>query len=554
MSYAAVSIGYLYIATQSSVSLLFTAKHDDGLFISNAFSIFTTGWLPQYDQLALAKGPGFPMFMAINGILGLPITFSLAATFVGSALALSLTLNRVGSPPIGSFFVFGLIVSNFALFPTRLVRDNLYVSLTLFAVVLFLEIFVVPTHKKRSPIVLFLLGIIFGAFFLTREEFLWIFPFFLFLFAFFVWSNRKILTTFAPWGPVAIALLGFIVPVFGVGISNYLQYGVFQTNDFTQGSFPAAYSKLQEINSKSASIPYLPVPKSIREEVYNVSPKFVELKQALETDLLGWQTHSCQRYPETCGDYGGGWFAWAFRDAVAQAGYYSDATSANVFYSELTQEIQEACDRETISCKASGIPLVPLITRDAIERVSNSFVNSFNFALDQNFSFYDPTSAGSPEESAILTEFLGLPDPFTPEASGPIWVSGWYKPQGWIKTVCDGQYSEVQIERLPSADLVDAFGDERLKSQRFRVEVSTLLDCYLVQQTDNSLTSKSTLWRDIVYNGSKIDYGNIDSIEKAQTFQDQDRMLSVKKIITDIQSNVVKYLFMLSIISGHTSS
>jgi len=50
------------------------------------------------------------------------------------------------------------------------------------------------------------------------------------------------------------------------------------------------------------------------------------------------------------GEIAGGWGIWAFRDAVALAGHYSDGKSAMAFYKKLAQEVNDACDRGEVDC------------------------------------------------------------------------------------------------------------------------------------------------------------------------------------------------------------
>jgi hypothetical protein len=525
------------------------AGHDDGLFVNNAFSILTSGWLPDYNQYVLAKGSGFPLFIAINSVLGLPITLSLAIIFVVSALTLSGTLRRLGVPPAWSFAVFALIIANFSLIPTRIIRDNLYTSLTIFAVVLALELFAVPKETRRPLVTTFGLGIIFGAFYLTREEFVWIAPFVIFLCGFFIWNNRRVLSKATLWKPTSIALAGFLIPVFGVSILNYSHYGLFQSNDFTQGSFSSTLSKLQDVQTMRSPTPYVPVGKEIRTQVYAVSPKFAELQQSLEGELLWWTEIGCQTYPDTCGDYAGGWFAWALRDAVAQRGYYEDARLANQFYDDVNRELEAACSIGTLDCQARQIPLVPRISADAIGRVAGSLAEAVAFTLDQNSSFYISPSTGTPEQISKMTRFLGSPNITPPVASDSIWVSGWYKPKGWIRTVCEAEDKEIEIPRLSSPDLVSAFGDENLYLSRFRVDVVALLDCVLVQQSDDGIESTSTSWRDIVNGVSQLNNGHIDSIETPATELGGDAVLELKTVVSDTQAGVIKALFPLAIIS-----
>jgi hypothetical protein len=550
--YGLFSLAYISIALKSPVTLYLNAVHDDGLFINNGFSIVSTGWLPEYNQYVLSKGSGLPIFLALNSILGLPITLSLALVFILSAFALSQTLNRCGISPLWGFAAFALLLTNFALIPTRIVRDNLYATLTIFAVVLALELFVVPKERPIGRMAIFILGSSLGLFFLTREEFIWIVPFFIFLILQFIWSNRETWSKFSIWKPTLIALLGFVLPVVGVTILNYSHYGVWQTNDFSQGSFSVALSRLQGVNPQEGLTPFLPVPKSVREQIYSVSPKFEELRQELEVNLTdswtGEATPGCQLYPQTCGDYSGGWFAWALRDAVANTGYYANATEAEDFYRELVKEIDSACANKSLDCELPVTSLVPRITQDTIHRIITSLQKAVVFTLDQNSTFEPQPSTGSPDKTMSLSKFLGSPNSTAPETLPPIWVSGWYGNQGWIKTICNKDGAEIEIILLPSPDLVIALDDEKLSSARFSVNVAGLLDCHLVQQTDDGQIL--SLWGDIVSNGFQLNNGWIESIESPSNSVSPDSMRDFKIFVTDMQNLVVKFLFPLAIISN----
>jgi len=85
-----LSIGYLVLAMQLPVTILSGAITDDALFFSHAYQITLGNWLGDYNQLTLAKGSGFPILLAINAILGTPITLFVAALYLLSCFILRL--------------------------------------------------------------------------------------------------------------------------------------------------------------------------------------------------------------------------------------------------------------------------------------------------------------------------------------------------------------------------------------------------------------------------------------------------------------------------------
>jgi hypothetical protein len=540
---------YLSIALNSPVSIWLTAGHDDGLFINNAMSIVNSGWLGPYNQYVLAKGPGFPLFLALNSLLGTSITLLLGLVFISAALALSNTLNRIGTPPLASFVVFCLVIANSSLIPTRVIRDNLYISLTIFVVVLGIELFLVSEDRRRKLIVFVGLGFILGVFFLTREEFVWVFPFFITLAVISVWSAPGAYLKIATLKPLVAVVIGFSAPILSIATINLTHYGVFQTNDFTQGSFPSAIGKLQSVASTQGAIPYVPVPGKVRELVYGSSPKFSELRGGLEDSLLWWQSTGCEIYPKTCGDYAGGWFQWAFRDAVAQNGYYSNGMLSNNYFQELNQEIEEACTTGVLTCDLGQSSLIPRITRSDSMRILDSFYKTVAYTFNQNALFNSAASTGTPESLGTASEFLGFPRHTPLDMSETISVTGWYKLDGWISTNCPDSGEEIEIYRQPSSDVADANKNPNQGMSRFSVEVTNLLNCSLVEHSKSNKFIESTPWLRIIEDTSLAKNLHIESVQvnnPGLVFEDSER---VKQNMGDLQAAIINVLFPMALVS-----
>src|SRR4029077_11249160 len=71
-----------------------------------------------------------------------------------------------------------------------------------------------------------------------------------------------------------------------------------------------------------------------------------------------------------CGDYAGGWFMWAFRDAVADIGEYRTPQAAIEFYRSMATEINRACREGRLTCRYSPVAELPPIIPD---NVANTF-------------------------------------------------------------------------------------------------------------------------------------------------------------------------------------
>ena len=67
-----------------------SAPHDDTLFVGLALNILQGEWLGAYNQFTLMKGSGYPLFIALSNLLGLPLILSQELLYLGSCFLLSL--------------------------------------------------------------------------------------------------------------------------------------------------------------------------------------------------------------------------------------------------------------------------------------------------------------------------------------------------------------------------------------------------------------------------------------------------------------------------------
>src|SRR5258708_21645548 len=80
----AFALLYLFVITFHPLTLLADAALDDGIFIVQGRSLTEGRWLGSFNWLTLRTGPGYPLFLAVNFWLGLPITFVHAMFFCGA--------------------------------------------------------------------------------------------------------------------------------------------------------------------------------------------------------------------------------------------------------------------------------------------------------------------------------------------------------------------------------------------------------------------------------------------------------------------------------------
>jgi hypothetical protein len=382
-------IGSLALRLAFPVYAIGSGAYDDMLFVRLAEQLRAGQWLGAYDNLTLAKGAAYSGFVALNHLLGLPLKISEHVVYLLAALYFSCVVgSQFASRAMGAV-LFTLLAFNPVFWAPeiggRVVRENLYISLTLFVVALGVRVFVAPhagpigqeLREKRWHLAA--LGVTGAVFWLTREEGAWIAPAVVVLLGYWLFgvlrARRRPLGALVAF--LAVPVVAFAAIVGSVDAINLAKYGVFRNNDFRSGDFQSAYGALARIRH-DRWMPYVVFPKDARARAYSVSAAAQELKPYFdgEGDKF-WRRVSCEQTQRTeCPEILSGWFMWALREAVTSAGHYANAVDTQAFYRRLAQEVNEGCDRGAIGCGPRHDSLIPPwhpsfpgATLDAVRRV-----------------------------------------------------------------------------------------------------------------------------------------------------------------------------------------
>ena len=146
---------------------------DDAWYISKAQSIVSGHWFGSYDQMTLIKGPTYPLFLALNHFTGLPANLVTALVFVVAIMFLAWVLRVLGLSRLAVGLAAVFLLLDPALFPVRVVRDNIYVPL-MFVAFSGLALVCLERHPRVAesiigrPVIGVLSGVTFGLFWLTR--------------------------------------------------------------------------------------------------------------------------------------------------------------------------------------------------------------------------------------------------------------------------------------------------------------------------------------------------------------------------------------------------
>jgi hypothetical protein len=413
----------LWLVSGQDLAVFADALYDDRLFINLAHSLLQGNWLGDYDHLTLIKGPFYPLFIAGSSVLGIPLSIAEHVLYIGACVLFIRSVQPLTSNRIILFISYVLIllhpISYDAQVMPRVSRDGIYVALTLSSWACLIGLFVrLECSLKKVLLWASMFGVFLSAFWLTREEGVWLIPSYLLITVFSLYTicRSKITNKKSRVGLILVPYFFLVFSVGAVCSVNYMKYWIFTTTELKTHEFQAAYNALARPHSESRNR-YVHAPQAVRENLYQVSPSFEQIKPALEGNIgMKWQNMLCsaakhsekleeneqRRYKElvdvACTDLAGGWFLWAFRDAVAAKGYHSSAQKAMAYYANVAQEIENACKSEKLSCDPQRVSLSPRLKIDDLKPLVYSAIAAFEDILFfENLHVIPFSSTGSKE-------------------------------------------------------------------------------------------------------------------------------------------------------------
>lgn len=471
---AILAVGFLVAFGARSAIVISTAAVDDALFIRLGQNLASGRWLGGYGEFTLVKGPGFPAFLALANLSGLPFPLAVASFYAACAAFAGLVVARVTGGRLAGLLLFAALLLAPPLYEgemMRVYRDVFYAALTLAFASALIALASDVWDRRKLVVAAGLLG---ACAWLTREEGVWLAPLVLVALIPLLKPGhprglRAIAVTVRPLAIAGAVAMGLVV---GFGLLNWAVYGRFVVNEIKDGAFQGAMTALQD-----ASAPFhktgVPVAAAARARIYAVSPAFASLKEPIldgvaQADATQW---GCLENKAVCGDFGGGWFQWSLRHAAALKGHHASAPAAAAFYRQLGDEVRAACGDGRLTCKHWPVPLAPPMTAAETGDVARSWIGVADVMTFGAPVRMEPrvSDLSGPAADRML-RFLNVA-----HVEGPrrIRVVGWFRSEGdaWF-SLAPGPGSRVlEFERRPSPDLVASFGDPRFGQQRFTIEV-----------------------------------------------------------------------------------
>lgn len=241
---AVILVVYLFCVGHRPINYVPGSPEDDSLFMRLGLELVSRRWLGAYNNLTLVKGVGFPIFLALNYLVGLPVNLALCGLYAASCLALSSTVRTAVRSELFGLAAFGLLVflPPLAAYDTaRLNREFFCTGITLCAVAASLNLLVAPCWPRSRRCAAPLAGVLIGWFWITREESVWLLPTLALILATGLLATpqkRAVLVRATLAACVALAVLG------GIGLTNRLVYGRFSLIEMTSAPFSSALAAL----------------------------------------------------------------------------------------------------------------------------------------------------------------------------------------------------------------------------------------------------------------------------------------------------------------------
>lgn len=357
------------------------APHDDGLFIRMALAIARGQWLGDaYDEFTLAKGPFHSIVLSLGYRLGFDIGSWVRSVYAASViLFISLGLARANLYQKALTAVVLLLDPwLFTHHGMRLLRDSTFNSLGLTALAFALAAIdhlpfcssgplsrrqeVVSLPGWLQPIRMGLAGLALGLMLITREARIVVLALAVVMLVGWFIADLRI----GPWRRrlnstlvcALVLILTMPIPLLSVALANQGRYGLAITNEFEEGAFKGLYQDLLSVQPVGSDfLSKVPVRRSTLDKLVSLAPQSELARTINSLDPL-WTTYGCQQNPTICGEYGGGWFMWALRQAMFKTGSLDTPLGFQQMSNRLQQELHLLCTTPDngLDCvpKASG--------------------------------------------------------------------------------------------------------------------------------------------------------------------------------------------------------
>jgi hypothetical protein len=473
---------------------------DDGLFISMGQHLANGEWLGPFGGSTLMKGPGYPMFLAINYYLGLSVSMAHAVFFCICLGLFSWMISRVFHSPWLKVLLFILTLWYPVFVGESILRESIYSGQVFLVLACFLAALFVARDTLSRLGWGSSAGLALGWFWLTREEGIWVLPGVALLFLAGIahsWTRKRSVRPLVV--PVASASVVFLCSQFAFATANWLAYGSFVGVDVKESAFQAAYSALLGVQDGD-HFPRVAVSRSTREHIYRVSPTFSTLKEYLDQPLGPLKSHfdeGCLQLSYwTCGELRADMFLWGLRAAAAYEGHFRSPAAEAKFFRKVADEVNAGCRSGQLRCNPGLIHFMPPLSMSQLKQIPATAGRSISWLMLRfPLEGYSPVGPVTPD--LLTLNFLNYP-PYSPPSGRTRYaeLDGWYylRADQWPRiSIVDprGDLAPLSFFRQVSPDIEKYFNDSGAGRQRFTIYTVCELNCdLLLEQSTSQLRVK----------------------------------------------------------------
>src|SRR5437016_6748889 len=183
----------LWLVAAQPVVAHANASFDDRLYLALAEQVLKGDWLGPYSQFTLMKGSIYSLFISGAFLSGLPLPLAQHLLYLFGCILLVLALRPCFDASWQTFGTFTLLWwQPMSYVELDILRQNIYTPLTL---LLFAGLFALETRRRAGVYVRLAWGALLGtsaaAFYLTREEEVWVVPGALLLIGAAAWNSLR---------------------------------------------------------------------------------------------------------------------------------------------------------------------------------------------------------------------------------------------------------------------------------------------------------------------------------------------------------------------------
>ena len=367
--------------------------HDDLYYAKAAHYLIHGEWLGPYDQMTLIKGPFYAFFLVFSFLTGLPLLLNETIFYILACVTLFYAIKPLIKNKWWRLLLFTAILYNPTSLATewtlRVYREFVNLSLTIYVVAFAIGLFLRIDQKfNLVTLWVFCLGLSTGAFILTREVGIWIYPALILLLIAAIWQvwvrelPRKKLRSLI----LVSSLLLSCIPLWVVSSINYSKYNYWGYSE----NLDKDYARIRNVLC-SIETDYMPPHRSISKvalnQAYVVSPYLEDLSEYIDRKYNDWLILSNisislkpdwykEKYPNDEQDIGNSYFIWLLRDAVAENGNYAEGKFPEEYIKTIADQLESACDEGALNCRRGAqLPFIGSINTQNIPIILHYFVD-----------------------------------------------------------------------------------------------------------------------------------------------------------------------------------